>query len=54
MWEDEVLCHGERAGWTEEWYSKSKWLIDQLFHSRGRRPSLTHYLITAQKKGRPR
>ncbi len=54
MWEDEVLCHGERAGWTEKWYHKSKWLLDQLFYSRGQRPYLTHYLIAAQKKGRPR
>ena len=22
MWEDEVLYHGERAGWTEEWLAR--------------------------------
>ncbi len=38
MWEDEVLCHGERAGWTDEWYGKAKWLIDQLTYSRDHRP----------------
>ncbi len=52
MWEDEVLCHGERAGWTDEWYGKAKWLIDQLLHSRDHRPYLTHYVIAVQKRGR--
>ena len=52
MWEDEVLCHGERAGWTDEWYGKAQWLIDQLTYSRDHRPYLTHYVIAVQKRGR--
>jgi SAM-dependent methyltransferase len=50
MWEDDVIYHGERAGWTDDWYSKSKWLIDQLIYSRDHRPYLTHYTATVQKK----
>ena len=50
MWEDDVLCSGERAGWTESWYEKSKWLIDQLIYSRDHHPSLTHYIAEMQKK----
>ena len=50
MWEDDVLSSGERAGWTEDWYNKSKWLIDQLVYSRDHRPSLTHYIANMQKK----
>ena len=50
MWEDDVLCSGERAGWTDSWYEKSKWLIDQLVYSRDHRPSLTHYIAQIQKK----
>ncbi len=50
MWEDEVLCHGERAGWTDEWLRKAKWLIDQLIYSRDHCPYLTHYLIAVQKR----
>ena len=52
MWEDEVLCHGDRAGWTDEWYGKAKWLIDQLTYSRDHRPYLTNYVIAVQKRGR--
>ena len=50
MWEDDVLHSGERAGWTDSWYEKSKWLIDQLVYSRDHRPSLTHYIADIQKK----
>jgi len=50
MWEDEVLCHGERAGWTDQWYGEAKWLIDQLIYSRDHCPYLTHYVIAAQKR----
>ncbi len=50
MWEDDVLCSGERAGWTDSWYEKSKWLIDQLIYSRDHRLSLTHYIADIQKK----
>ncbi|MEE2847277.1 MAG: class I SAM-dependent methyltransferase [Gemmatimonadota bacterium] len=50
MWEDEVLYHGERAGWTEEWLQDSRWLIDQITYSRERSPGLTHYVLTARKK----
>ena len=52
MWEDEVLHHGERAGWTEEWYRKAEWLIDQLIYSRTNNPYLTHFILTAQKTRR--
>lgn len=50
MWEDEVLYHGARAGWTEKWWRDSKWLIDQLTHSRRHSPGLTHFVMTLQKK----
>ncbi len=52
MWEDEVLYHGERAGWTEEWYRKAEWLIDQLMFSRNNSPYLTHFILAAQKTRR--
>lgn len=52
MWEDGLAYHGQRAGWTDEWYTKSKWLIDQLVRSHNRRPYLTHYVATTQKKNR--
>ena len=50
MWEDEILHHGERAGWTEEWYHKAKWLIDQVAFSRDHAPYLTHYVATLEKR----
>ena len=50
MWEDDVLHHGEHAGWDKAWFEKSKWLIDQLVFSRHRQPSLTHYIGTVEKK----
>ena len=50
MWEDDVLYNGENAGWTTEWFEKSKWLIDQLVFGREHRPGLTHYVATVQKK----
>ncbi len=50
MWEDGVAYHGHRAGWSDEWYRKSEWLIDQLVHAHDRRPYLTHYVATTQKK----
>lgn len=50
MWEDAVIYHGERAGWTDDWYCKSQWLIDQLIYSRGHRPYLTHYIASVDKK----
>ena len=50
MWEDDVLYHGERAGWGNAWFEKSKWLIDQLVFSRDHKPSLTHYVSTVEKK----
>ena len=54
MWEDEVLYHGEHAGWGSGWFEKSKWLIEQLGFSRDHRPALTHYVATVQKKDWPR
>ena len=50
MWEDEMLHHGERAGWTSEWHSKAQWLVEQLLFSRDHSPSLTHYIATLEKK----
>jgi hypothetical protein len=50
MWEDDVLYHGERAGWGSAWFEKSKWLIDQIVFSRHHRLSLTHYIATVGKK----
>ena len=50
MWEDDVLYHGERAGWGSAWFEKSKWLIDQIVFSRHHQPALTHYIATAEKK----
>ncbi len=50
MWEDDVLYDGERASWTDDWYGKSKWLIDQLIYSRDHLPDLTHYTATVEKK----
>jgi SAM-dependent methyltransferase len=49
MWEDEILHHGQRAGWTGEWYQKAKWLIDQLLYSRDHAPNLTHYVATLKR-----
>ena len=49
MWEDEVLAHAERAGWSSDWYEKAKWLIDQLIYSRDQRPYLTHYVAAIEK-----
>ena len=50
MWEDDVLHHGEHAGWRNAWFEKSKWLIDQIVFSRHHQPSLTHYIGTVEKK----
>ena len=49
MWEDELLHHGERAGWTEDWHRKAKWLIDQLHFSRNQDPYLTHYVAVVER-----
>lgn len=50
MWEDDVLYHGEHAGWGSAWFEKSRWLIDQIVFSRDHEPSLTHYIGTVEKK----
>ena len=52
MWEDDVLYHGEHAGWDRPWFEKSKWLINQIIFSRHRGPALTHYIATVEKKDR--
>lgn len=50
IWEDEVLHHGQRDGWTAQWHRKARWLIDQLLFSRDHRPALTHYVATLERK----
>lgn len=50
MWEDEILYHGERAGWTTEWHRKAQWLINHVLYSRDDTPSLTHYVASFEKK----
>ncbi|MFQ5527945.1 MAG: SAM-dependent methyltransferase [Thermoanaerobaculia bacterium] len=49
MWEDEILHHGESAGWTEAWHRNAKWLVDQVLFSRNHTPSLTHFVATLAK-----
>ena len=49
MWEDEILHHGDSAGWTEEWQHKAKWLMGQLAFGRRHTPYLTHYVATLEK-----
>lgn len=50
MWEDEILHHGELAGWTEEWHQKARWLVDQVLFSRHHTPALTHYVASFEKR----
>lgn len=50
MWEDEVLHHGETAGWDDGWWEKAGWLVEQLLWSRTGTPRLTHYVLTAKKR----
>ena len=50
MWEDEVLFTGERAKWSDAYYQRGKWLIDQILHGRENRPYLTHFIATVEKK----
>jgi len=49
MWEDEVLHHGRRAGWTREWHRQARWLVDQLLYSRDHVPYLTHYVAAFER-----
>ena len=50
MWEDEVLHHGQRAGWSQEWHLKARWLVDHLLYSRDHVPSLSHYVGAFERK----
>lgn len=50
MWEDVILYGSERAGESQEWFEKGQWLIRQLVHSRGHRPYLTHFVLSARKR----
>ena len=50
MWEDEILHHGERAEWTEEWHHRAKWLINQVAFSQHHAPRLSHYVATLEKR----
>jgi len=49
MWEDEILHHGQRAGWTTEWHRKAKWLVDHVLYGRSHTPYLTHYVASLEK-----
>ena len=50
MWEDTILYGGDKAAWSDTWFDKSKWLIQQIVHSRDHQPYLTHFLVTAEKR----
>ncbi len=49
MWEDNVLYYGNRADWSSEYLEKSGWLIKQIIWSRTNSPSLTHFMLTANR-----
>lgn len=50
LWEDDVLYHGDRAGWSAEFLSDSAWLIRQIAHGQTDSPSLTHCIVCAERK----
>lgn len=52
LWEDDVLYRGDRAGWSEEFLTRSKWLIRQIAHGQTMAPSLTHCLVSAKRRER--
>jgi SAM-dependent methyltransferase len=52
LWEDDVLYRGERAGWSEDYLARSRWLIRHILHGRSHRPSLTHMLLAATRRDR--
>lgn len=49
LWEDEILQHGQRAGWTEEWHRRAAWLVEQVLYGRTHEPYLTHFVATARR-----
>lgn len=49
MWEDHVLYHGDRAGWTPEYLAHSGWLIRQILAGQSASPTLTHCLVVATR-----
>ena len=49
MWEDEVLHHGQRSGWTQKWHLNARWLVDHLLYSRDHVPYLTHYVAAFER-----
>lgn len=50
LWEDDVLYRGDRAGWSEDFLSRSAWLIRQIAHGQTKAPSLTHCVVYARRK----
>jgi SAM-dependent methyltransferase len=52
LWEDDVLYRGDRAGWSEDYLARSRWLICHILHGRSHRPSLTHMLLAATRRDR--
>lgn len=49
LWEDDVLYRGDRARWSEDFLTRSAWLIRQIAHGRTNAPTLTHCLVHAVK-----
>jgi SAM-dependent methyltransferase len=49
IWEDDVLYRGDRSGWSDEFLTRSGWLIRQIAHGQTGTPSLTHCIVRAVK-----
>lgn len=52
LWEDDVLYRGDRAGWSDDYLARSRWLIRHILHGRSHRPALTHLLLAASRRDR--
>ena len=48
-WEDDVLYHGDRDGWTPEFLARFSWLFAHILHGRLAQPRLTHFLLLASR-----
>ena len=51
MWEDHVLYHGDKEGWSVNFMHRHSWLMQQILAGRHEPPVLTHFLLTARKCG---